>query len=49
MVICTITDEQWQNVLKAMGREDLSDDERFATRVLRTKNMADVRACSTNG
>ncbi|HOA36418.1 MAG TPA: CoA transferase [Bacillota bacterium] len=44
VVICTITDEQWQNVLKAMGREDLSDDERFATRVLRTKNMADVES-----
>lgn len=27
-----------------MGREDLSDDERFATRVLRTKNMADVES-----
>jgi CoA:oxalate CoA-transferase len=44
VVICTITDEQWQNVLKAIGREDLSDDERFATRVLRTKNMADVES-----
>ncbi len=42
VVICTITDEQWQNVLKAIGREDLSNDERFATRVLRAKNMAAV-------
>ncbi|NLN07308.1 MAG: CoA transferase [Firmicutes bacterium] len=42
VVVCTITDGQWQNVLKAIGREDLSDDERFATRVLRTKNMAAV-------
>jgi crotonobetainyl-CoA:carnitine CoA-transferase CaiB-like acyl-CoA transferase len=44
VVICTITDEQWQNVLKAMGREDLRDDERFASRVLRAKNMADVES-----
>jgi crotonobetainyl-CoA:carnitine CoA-transferase CaiB-like acyl-CoA transferase len=42
VVICTITDEQWQNVLKAIGREDLSNDERFATRVLRAQNMAAV-------
>ncbi len=42
VVICTITDDQWQNVLKAIGREDLSNDERFRTRVLRAKNMTDV-------
>jgi len=44
VVICTITDEQWQNVLKAIGREDLSDDERFRTRVLRAKHMAEVES-----
>jgi len=44
VVICTITDDQWQNVLKAIGREDLSNDERFCTRVLRTKNMVEVES-----
>jgi crotonobetainyl-CoA:carnitine CoA-transferase CaiB-like acyl-CoA transferase len=44
VVICTITDGQWQNVLKAIRREDLSDDERFRTRVLRAKNMAAVES-----
>ncbi len=42
VVICTITDDQWQKVLKAIDREDLSGDERFATRVLRAKNMSEV-------
>ncbi|HED23845.1 MAG TPA: CoA transferase [Firmicutes bacterium] len=42
VVICTITDDQWQNVLKAIGREDLKDDERFITRVNRVKHMAEV-------
>ena len=42
VVICTITDPQWQKVLQAIGREDLSGDERFATRENRTKNMDEV-------
>ncbi|MBN2321312.1 MAG: CoA transferase [Acidobacteria bacterium] len=42
VVICTITDPQWQKVLLAMGREDLSGEERFATRENRTKNMEEV-------
>jgi CoA:oxalate CoA-transferase len=42
VVICTITDAQWQKALQAMGREDLSADERFLTRVLRTKHMDEV-------
>ena len=42
VVICTITDDQWQKVLRAIGREDLKDDERFQTRVLRAKHMAEV-------
>lgn len=42
VVICTITDDQWLNVLKALGREDLSNDERFRTRVLRVKHMEEV-------
>lgn len=44
VVICTITDGQWHNVLKAIGREDLIDDERFQTRVLRAKNMVDIES-----
>jgi CoA:oxalate CoA-transferase len=42
VVICTITDPQWQKVLQAMGREDLSSEQRFATRENRTKNMDEV-------
>ena len=42
VVICTITDPQWQKVLQAMGREDLSGEPRYATRENRTKNMAEV-------
>jgi CoA:oxalate CoA-transferase len=42
VVICTITDSQWQNVLKAMDREDLIGEQRYATRENRTKNMNEV-------
>jgi CoA:oxalate CoA-transferase len=42
VVICTITDPQWQKVLQAISREDLSGEERFATRESRTKNRDDV-------
>ncbi len=42
VVICTITDPQWQKVLQAMGREDLISEPRYATRELRTKNMEEV-------
>ncbi len=42
VVICTITDPQWQKVLQAMGREDLIGDQRYATRENRMKNMAEV-------
>ena len=42
VVICTITDGQWQKVLQAMGREDLISEDRFATREKRTKNMSEV-------
>ena len=42
VVICTITDPQWQKVLQAMGREDLSGEPRFATRESRTQNMEEV-------
>jgi crotonobetainyl-CoA:carnitine CoA-transferase CaiB-like acyl-CoA transferase len=44
VVICTITDPQWQKVLQAIGREDLVGDARFATREDRARNMDDVDA-----
>jgi CoA:oxalate CoA-transferase len=42
VVICTITDPQWQKVLQAMKREDLIGEQRYATRESRTKNMQEV-------
>jgi CoA:oxalate CoA-transferase len=42
VVICTITDPQWQKVLQAMGREDLLGEQRYSTRENRTKNMDEV-------
>jgi CoA:oxalate CoA-transferase len=42
VVICTITDPQWQKVLQAMGRDDLIGEQRYATRENRTKNMEEV-------
>ena len=44
VIICTIADAQWQKVLQAIGREDLSGDERFATRDNRVKNRDAVDA-----
>jgi CoA:oxalate CoA-transferase len=44
VVICTITDPQWQKVLQAMGREDLNGEQRYATRENRTNNMDEVDA-----
>jgi crotonobetainyl-CoA:carnitine CoA-transferase CaiB-like acyl-CoA transferase len=44
VVICTITDPQWQKVLEVIGREDLIGEERFATRENRTKNMDEVNS-----
>ena len=42
VVICTITDPQWQKVLQAIGREDLSGEQRYATRENRTNNRDEV-------
>ena len=44
VVICTLADFQWQKLLQAIGREDLSGDERFATRDNRVKNREAVNA-----
>ena len=43
MLMCT-TDEQWQRLLAAMGREELKDDPRFAKNKARMKNLAETEA-----
>ena len=42
VVICTITDPQWQKVLQAIGREDLIGEQRYATRENRVNNNSEV-------
>jgi CoA:oxalate CoA-transferase len=44
VVICTASDEQWQSVLRAMGREDLKEDPRFQTSASRVKHVQEVEA-----
>jgi CoA:oxalate CoA-transferase len=44
VIICTLTDAQWQKVLQTIGREDLSSDERFASRERRVNNREAVDA-----
>jgi CoA:oxalate CoA-transferase len=39
VAIHVVTEAHWQNLLKAMGREDLSDDSRFATNAARVAHM----------
>ena len=38
VAIILVTEGQWQNLLRAMGREDLKDDSRFATNTARVAN-----------
>ena len=38
-IVCA-TERHWQNILAAMGREDLIDDERFSTNKVRVAEMA---------
>lgn len=47
VAIHVVTEGHWQNLLKAMGREDLLDDPRFRTNTDRTKNMAATEAVVT--
>lgn len=47
VAIHVVTDTHWQNLLRAMGREDLSDDPRFGTNPARTENMAATEALVT--
>ena len=43
MLMCT-TDDQWQRLLAAMGREDLKDDPRFAKNKARMQNLEQTEA-----
>jgi crotonobetainyl-CoA:carnitine CoA-transferase CaiB-like acyl-CoA transferase len=35
----TVTEEHWRNLARAMGREELADDPRFATNAARMENL----------
>jgi crotonobetainyl-CoA:carnitine CoA-transferase CaiB-like acyl-CoA transferase len=39
VAIHVVTEGHWQNLLKAMGREDLANDPRFATNAARAQNL----------
>src|SRR6195952_1876400 len=45
--IHVVTEGHWQNLLRAMGREDLLDDPRFSTNPARTENMEATEALVT--
>jgi crotonobetainyl-CoA:carnitine CoA-transferase CaiB-like acyl-CoA transferase len=47
VAVHVVTEGHWQNLLKAMGREDLLDDPRFRTNTDRTNNMAATEAVVT--
>ena len=47
VAIHVVTEGHWPNLLKAMGREDLSDDPRFRTNADRTAHMAETEAVVT--
>jgi crotonobetainyl-CoA:carnitine CoA-transferase CaiB-like acyl-CoA transferase len=44
VAIHVVTEEHFQNLLKAMGREDLADDPRFATNAARVAHMDETDA-----
>ena len=44
VAIHVVTEQHWQNLLRAMEREDLLDDPRFATNAARTENMQATEA-----
>jgi crotonobetainyl-CoA:carnitine CoA-transferase CaiB-like acyl-CoA transferase len=44
VVICTASDDQWLNVLKAMGREDLTENPKYRQSRSRVKNVREVEA-----
>jgi CoA:oxalate CoA-transferase len=47
VAVHVVTEGHWQNLLKAMGREDLLNDPRFRTNTDRTNNMAATEAVVT--
>jgi CoA:oxalate CoA-transferase len=47
VAIHVVTEGHWQNLLKAMGREDLSNDPRYATNVARVENLEATEAIVT--
>jgi CoA:oxalate CoA-transferase len=47
VAIHVVTESHWQNLLRAMGREDLLDDPRFSTNPARTENMDATEALVT--
>ncbi len=44
LVICTVNDEQWLNLLTAMGREDLKENPKYRHSLSRVKNSKEVDA-----
>ena len=44
VAIHIVTEAHWQNLLKAMGRDDLADDPRFATNSARVAHMEETDA-----
>src|SRR3954454_15877463 len=47
VAVHVVTEGHWQNLLRAMGREDLLDDARFSTNPARTNNMEATEALVT--
>jgi CoA:oxalate CoA-transferase len=47
VAIHVVTEGHWQNLLRAMGRDDLLADPRFSTNPARTENMAATEALVT--
>jgi CoA:oxalate CoA-transferase len=47
VAVNVVTEAHWQNLLRAMGRDDLLDDPRFSTNTARTENMAATEALVT--
>jgi crotonobetainyl-CoA:carnitine CoA-transferase CaiB-like acyl-CoA transferase len=44
VAVSVVTDSDWQNLLTAIGREDLLTDERFATRISRRQHIEAIGA-----
>ena len=49
VAIHIVTEGHWRNLLKAMGREELADDPRFATNADRVAHMDETDAAVTEG